>query len=304
MYTEQALIEKLRQRFHQSDVPVGIGDDAAVLDWPVGFAPLFCSDLLAEDTHFRRETHPPDSLGFKSIAINVSDVGAMGGRPLSCLLSLALPADIDEAWVDQFVEGMAEACQRFDTRLVGGDTSKAAQIFIDVSMIGSVEAGRAVARSGARAGDSIYVTGTLGSARQGLELLGTVGHDHPSVRRQLYPEPRDRIGRALAGQVTAMIDVSDGLSTDLNHILEASGVSAEIDPDEIPREDDVSLEFALHGGEDYELILTGTGLPVSLDGVPLTRIGTVVSSRNAHQLWLVRNSRREVLEAGGWQHFR
>lgn len=303
MYTERALIEKVRRRFHQSDALRGIGDDAAVLQWPPGQSALFCSDLLAENTHFRRETHPPDSLGFKAIAVNVSDVGAMGGRPLYCLLSLALPPDTDEPWIDQFIDGMAEACQRFDTRLVGGDTSVAGSIFIDVSMIGSVETGRAVGRNGARVGDAIYVTGTLGSARRGLELLGTVNPDHPSVRRHLYPEPRHRIGRTLAGQATAMIDVSDGLSTDLTHILEASGVSAEIDPDTVPRKDDVSLEYALHGGEDYELILTSPELPANVDGVPLTRIGTIVQSENAHQAWLVRESGRETLEEGGWQHF-
>lgn len=303
MYTERELIEKLRRRFQQSDAVIGIGDDAAVVEWPGGLSPLFCSDLLAENAHFRRETHPPDSLGFKAIAVNVSDVGAMGGRPLYCLLSLALPPDIGETWIDRFIDGLEEACRRFDTRLVGGDTSVAGSIFIDVSMIGSVEAGRAVGRKGARPGDAIYVTGTLGSARQGLELLGTAGPGHPCVRRHLYPEPRHRIGRALAGQATAMIDVSDGLSTDLIHILEASGVSAEIDPDTVPREDDVSLEFALNGGEDYELILTSPELPESVDGVPLTRIGRIVPSENAHQAWLVGESGRQALEEGGWQHF-
>jgi thiamine-monophosphate kinase len=304
MYTERELIEKLRRRFHQSDVPMGIGDDAAVIDWPSGLSPLFCSDLLAENTHFRRETHPPDSLGFKAIAINVSDVGAMGGQPRYCVLSLALPSDIEDTWIDRFIEGIGEGCHRFDTRLVGGDTSRAAQIFIDVSMIGSVDAGRAIGRNGARPGDSIYVTGTLGSARKGLELLGTVGPEHPSVRRHLYPEPRHRVGRALAGRATAMIDVSDGLSTDLGHILEASRVSAEIVPSSIPKDDGVALEYALHGGEDYELIVTSAErIPDSIDGVALTRIGTIIPSENLHQTWLVRESGRETLDAAGWQHF-
>lgn len=304
MYSEGELIERIRARLLDADAVVGIGDDAAVIAMPSGFEMLFCSDLLVENTHFRKATHPPESLGFKSIAINVSDIGAMGGIPLCSVLSLAVPSEIGTTWIDAFIDGMAQACRAFGISLVGGDTSGSELVFIDVAMIGRVETGRAARRDGARPGDGIYVTGSLGESARGLSLLGGAGAaDHPAVRRHLFPEPRHRVGRALRDVATAMIDVSDGLSTDLGHIVEASGVSAEIDADRIPREPDVSLELALHGGEDYELIATGTGLPDRVHGVPLTRIGQILPSSGGDRVWLVTPSGREPLDDRGWKHF-
>jgi thiamine-monophosphate kinase len=305
MYSEREIIGKIRQRFRDSGAITGIGDDAAVLvPPPSGFSTLFCSDLLVENTHFRRDSHPPESLGFKSVAINVSDIGAMGGLPAYCVLSLALPPETGTAWVDAFLDGLARACREFGVALVGGDTAESERIFIDVAMIGSVHAGRAVGRGGARPGNDVYVTGSLGNAGRGLSLLGTSGDtEHPAVRRHLYPTPRHSVGYTLAGRATAMIDVSDGLSRDLAHVLEASGVSAEIDARRVPRENDVSLDLALHGGEDYELIVTGSGLPDEVDGVPLTRIGRIVASEGADRAWLVTESGREILEDRGWRHF-
>jgi thiamine-monophosphate kinase len=303
MYSERELIEKIRREFPSGDAVRGIGDDTAVLEAPPGFSTLFCSDLLVENTHFRSDTHPPDSLGFKAIAVNVSDIGAMGGVPAFCLLSLALPPTTAEAWVDGFLWGLRRACLEFGTSLVGGDTARGDRIFIDVSMIGRVPAGRAVGRDGARPGDGVYVTGTLGGSARGLSLLGKASADDPAVRRHLYPRPRHRIGHELAGVATAMIDLSDGLSTDLAHILEASGVSAEISPSRVPREAGASLEQALHGGEDYELLITAPDLPSRVDEVPLTRIGRIVASPGGGEAWLVGESERKLFTNQGWRHF-
>lgn len=305
MYSERDLIAIIKSRFGQADAIAGIGDDTAVVASPSGFSTLFCSDLLVENTHFTRRTHPPEALGFKSIAINVSDIGAMGGIPTCCVLSLALPSDIGKPWVDAFLDGVDEACQEFGLSLVGGDTAESERIFIDVAMIGRVRTGCAVGRDGARPGDGIYVTGSLGRSRKGLSLLETAGAaDHPAVRRHLYPVPRHRVGQAIGRQATSMIDVSDGLSTDLFHILEASGVSAEIDARLVPHDEDVSLDMALHGGEDYELIVTGSDLPDMVEGVPVKRIGKIIASEGAARTWLLTEHGREALTSQGWKHFR
>ena len=162
MYSEKQLIGMIRQRFGDVQVPVGLGDDAAVVDLPAGFSTVLCSDLLVEETHFRRSTHPADSVGFRAIAINVSDVGAMGGIPAYSLISLAVPEDLETTWIEGFFDGVAKACEDFQIQLVGGDSSVAERIFVDVSMVGRVRQGGAVRRSGASAGDGVYVTGTLG----------------------------------------------------------------------------------------------------------------------------------------------
>ena len=141
-----------RNDFKHPSVPVGIGDDAAILDVPAGYSLVYCSDLVAENTHFIRGMHPPDSVGYKAVAVNVSDVGAMGGVPMSFVISLAAPGDLEVAWVDGFYSGVERACREFGVSLVGGDTSSAASIFVDVSMIGRVRTGGAVLRSGAQSG--------------------------------------------------------------------------------------------------------------------------------------------------------
>src|SRR5262249_47211495 len=150
-------------RFNQTTVRLGIGDDAAIIDVPPGMSVVYCSDLLAENVHFLRKCHPADSVGYKAVAVNVSDVGAMGGTPKYCTLSIALPGDLAITWLDGFIEGLVRACQEFNVNLVGGDSSSAERIFVDVSMIGWIETGREVRRSGAKPGDGIYVTGELGA---------------------------------------------------------------------------------------------------------------------------------------------
>ena len=265
---EGGLIRKIRERF-QAAVPVPIGDDAAVFDVPPGHSLVFCSDLLAETTHFIRHLHPPDSIGYKSVAANVSDVGAMGGTPHHFLISLAAPGDLDVA-----------------------------------SMIGTVPSGKAIRRSGAKQGDSIYVTGQLGGSALGLECLKSGDLKNPAVRRHLYPQPRHRVGAALRGRVHAMIDISDGLSTDLTHIVKESKVSARIYKDRLPSWPGASPDDVLHGGEEYELIaVSSQDLPAVVTNVDLTQIGEIIDSGFENQVFLIDGNQESVLKPRGWQHF-
>jgi thiamine-monophosphate kinase len=301
---EGTLVRKIREKFRKKeDVTLGIGDDAAIFDLPTGYSAVFCSDLVAEKTHFIRNLHPPDSIGYKAVAVNVSDVGAMGGVPMYFLISLALPDDLDFSWVEGFLDGVERACADFEVSLVGGDSSSSEGIFVDVSMIGRVPAGRAVLRSGARPGDNIYVTGALGASMLGLELLKTGRTGEHAVTRHLYPQPRHRVGAAVLNHAHAMIDISDGLSTDLSHIIEESRVSARIYRDRIPVAAGAEDAHALHGGEEYELIIVAPELPAEIEGVPLARIGEIIDSPLDHQLFLVDGARESVLAPQGWQHF-
>ena len=305
---EGALIRKIRQRFGNGEAPagngpIGIGDDAAVFDLPVGHSAVFCSDLVAENTHFIRNLHPPDSVGYKSVAANASDVGAMGGIPMHFLISLAAPGDLDVSWFEGFLDGIERACHDFNVSLLGGDSSSAELIFVDVSMIGRVPSGQAVRRSGAKAGDGIYVTGTLGSSALGLDLLKAGRTNEPAVQRHLYPEIRYRIGAAVRDRAHAMIDISDGLSTDLTHILEESKASARIYRNRLPAAPGAEDHHVLHGGEEYELLIIASDLPESIDGISLTRIGEIIDSAIENQAFLLDGASESVLHPRGWQHF-
>ncbi|HET9942816.1 MAG TPA: thiamine-phosphate kinase [Terriglobia bacterium] len=301
---ENGLIDRIRRRFRSSALPVGIGDDAAVFDVPSGHSLVYCSDLVLENTHFQRNMHPAESVGYKSIAVNVSDIGAMGGIPMFFTISLAAPGDLDVAWIDAFYSGVEKACRDFDVVLAGGDTSAGPCIFVDVSMVGRVETGHAVLRSGARAGDRIYVTGTLGGSALGLELLRAGTMEGPAVQRHLYPEPRHRVGRAVARSAHAMIDISDGLSSDLAHIVAESGVSARIYRDRIPAANGTTDTHVLDGGEEYELLITAAELPEQIDGVPLACIGEIVPSSKENRVVLVAGADESVLVPRGWDHYR
>lgn len=304
MYSERQLIRKLCRQFRTVNAVAGIGDDAAILDPPSGHSLLFCSDLLVENTHFRRHTHPAEAIGFKALAVNVSDIGAMGGVPSCCVLSLAVPSDTTADWIDRLFDGVTRACRAFDLELVGGDTSSSEQIFLDVAMLGWVEPGQALRRDGAKPGHGIYVTGSLGASAHGLQLLEKGDVEHPAVKRHLYPTPRNDVGKEVGGLVTAMTDISDGLSTDLSHILESSQVSARIYASSVPLAEGVSLDLALHGGEDYELLMTATAaLPPQVRGIRVTRIGEIIESAGTHQAWIVSESEERLLEPSGWNHF-
>lgn len=300
---EAGLLRKIRDRFQDPAVAVGIGDDAAVVDIPPGHSIVYCSDLLAENTHFIRTLHPPDSVGYKAVAVNVSDVGAMGGIPMHFLISLAVPGDLDWTWIDGFFNGIEKSCSRFGISLVGGDSSSADRIFVDVSMIGRVRTAGAILRSGARPGDGIYVTGSLGASALGLERLKAGEVHHPAATRHLYPEPRHRVGYAVADRAHAMIDISDGLSTDLNHILQESKVSARIYRHLLPAAPEATDLHILHGGEEYELIIIAADLPAAIEDISITRIGEIVESSLDHQVFLIEGAKESVLHPRGWQHF-
>jgi thiamine-monophosphate kinase len=302
---ESGLIRKIRDKFgpRAKDLVAGIGDDAAVIDIPPGYSLLFCSDLVAENTHFIRDLHPPGSIGHKAVAANVSDIAAMGGIPMHFLISLAAPGDLDCSWLEAFLQGVESACEQFDIGLAGGDSSSSELIFVDVSMIGRVRSGEAVRRSGAKPGDGVYVTGSLGASVLGFERLKAGNSNDAAVKRHLFPEPRHKIGLAVADKAHAMIDVSDGLSTDLTHILEESKVSARIYKNRIPIWPGAEDHHALHGGEEYELLIAAPELPQMIEGISLTRIGEIIESGIEHQAFLIDGTRAAVLQARGWQHF-
>jgi thiamine-monophosphate kinase len=302
---EGGLIRKIREKFgRQSEGwPVGIGDDAAVVDLPPGYSLVFCSDLLAENTHFIRDLHPPASIAYKAIAANVSDVAAMGGIATHFVLSLATPGDLDWSWFEGFFDGIESGARKFNVVLAGGDSSSSEHMFVDVAMIGRVRLGHAVRRSGAKPGDAIYVTGMLGSSVLGLERLKQGKTGDPAVKRHLFPEPRHTVGAAVADRAHAMIDISDGLSTDLTHILEESKVSARIYKDRLPIWPGSGTEQALHGGEEYELLIVGSELSATIEGIPVTRIGEIVESSIEPQAFLIDGTRESVLYPRGWQHF-
>jgi thiamine-monophosphate kinase len=311
---EKELIQRIRRLAGRTivGVRVGIGDDAAVLDLPRGHELLVTTDLSIEGTHFRRDWHPANAVGHRSLARGLSDIAAMGGEPLAAFLSLALPKALPQKWVDEFFRGFLALARRYSVMLAGGDISQADVVAADVTVVGSAPKGKAVRRSGAKPGDVVYVTGALGGAAAGLQhvsrgafRVSRKGMD--SVQRHFYPEPRIAVGRWLRQRklATAMIDISDGLSTDLAHVCEESGAGAIVNEPLLPIANGASLEQALHGGEDYELLFTArqsAKVPVEIAGVPVTEIGWITKERRV----LITDLKRkpEKLEARGWQYFR
>jgi thiamine-monophosphate kinase len=294
----------------------GIGDDCAVLRL-AGNDCLVTTDFTLDGVHFRRDWHPAESVGHRCLARGLSDVAAMGGEPVAAFLSLALPRDLPQAWVGRFACGLIGLAERYGTRLAGGDTAESpGGILADIIVVGSVPKGKAVLRSGARPGDRIYVSGELGGSAAAVVQMRARPKkklNPRDYRRHFYPEPRIELGRILRakGISTAMIDTSDGLSTDLAHICEESGVGAEVRIELIPRarvgkpSREVDLDLALHGGEDYELLFTarpGKRVPKQIGGVPITQIGQIVRGRRI----VVENENGVAfeLEPGGWEHFR
>lgn len=277
---------------------------------------LVTTDFSLEGVHFRRDWHPPESVGHRCLARGLSDIAAMGGEPVAAFLSLALPRGLPQAWVRRFTLGLTSLGERYRTMLVGGDTAQSPKgILADIIVVGSAPNGKAVLRSGARPGDCIYVTGELGgSAAAVAQMLDR--HKKLNARyyrRHFYPEPRIEVGKILRekGIAAAMIDTSDGLSTDLAHICEESGVGAEIRAALIPRARvrrptrKVDLDLALHGGEDYELLFTarpGRRIPKQIAGVAITEIGRIV---RGNRIFLEDESGAVFkLQPRGWEHFR
>lgn len=326
--SEFEFIDVLRQRFGD-----GIGDDAAVVRASAGNETLITADLLVEDIDFRRSTAPAPLLGHKALAVSLSDIAAMGARPRWSLISIGLPEDVWQTdFADQFYEGLANLADRYDVKLIGGDTSRTTEkIVIDSIVLGECNAGEAVKRAGAQPGDQIFVTGSLGGAAAGLRLIERGAHlaeqnladedsqkiDHVLLR-QLRPEPRVGWGIVLGDEriASAMIDISDGLSSDLNHLCTASGAGALIESSLLPIDHQVvelcgrraldPLQLALHGGEDFELLFTvrpaDVGrLPRRVDGTQITRIGEV--RIQAEGVRISEGQRIWELNPGGWKHF-
>lgn len=289
----------------------GIGDDCAILQILAGSQLLVTTDLSIEGVHFRREWHPASSVGHRCLARGLSDIAAMGGEPMACFLSLGVPSKLPKRWPNDFLRGLLRLARQFDISLAGGDTSSAEHIIADIAVLGTVPAGRAVLRSGARPGDSIYVSGVLGGAASVLRSLYRGGTTHrPSGRRHFYPEPRVKVGRWVRqrGLATAMIDLSDGLSVDLAHICRESRVSAVIQESAIPVARGANLDLALHGGEDYELLFTaspGAKLPLKIAGVVITRIGEIRPRSSKPSLVQIRDGsgHPRPIRPEGWQHF-
>jgi thiamine-monophosphate kinase len=305
---ELSLIEHIRRLAPQAPsktLRLGIGDDCAILAPPRGHEILVTTDFSLENRHFRRDWHSPRSIGHRTLARGLSDVAAMGAAPVAAFLSLALPRKVasSQAWIDGFFGGLLALAAAHKVQLAGGDTSESpsSEILVDIVLLGSAPPGRALRRSTARPGDLLYVTGSLGGAAAELAALAAnprrfrnaaPADPHP----HLFPQPRLAVGQALLRRrlATACIDVSDGLSTDLAHLCSESNVSAELDASALPLAG--SIEQALHGGEDYELLFTAgpdTRVPRSIAGTPITPIGRIASSRrNRPLITLIEDSNR------------
>ncbi len=265
-------------------VVTGIGDDGAVLQPDPGRELINVIDTLVEGVHFPHGTNAAD-LGYRSVAVNLSDIAAMGGRPRWMTLALTL-VESDEVWVANFAKGLHEAAMAHDMSLVGGDLTHGDSIVVTVQITGDVAEGKAIHRSGARVGDTIFVTGTVGDAAAGLELLSTGKPDDYLSSRFLRPTAQVRFAQTLVGVASAAIDISDGLLGDLQKLLAASGVGAEVDLDALPLSDalcaafagEAQRRFALCGGDDYELCFTASddALPDSEDP-RITAIGRIVA---------------------------
>jgi thiamine-monophosphate kinase len=322
--SEKALIAQIRRAAASRKNPstvAGIGDDCAVLRLPCKQGKpadaLITTDFSLEGIHFRREWHSPESVGHRCLARGLSDIAAMGGVPIAAFLSLALPRSLSQTWVSRFSAGFLRLARKYNVTLAGGDTAESPNgILADIIVLGKVPLGEARLRSTARPGDLIYVSGYLGgSAPAVLEMQKRPKRklnpgDYP---RHFFPEPRLELGRILREKnlASAMIDLSDGLSTDTAHICEESGVGAELQTEKIPRAivgrppGSVDLQLALHGGEDYELLFTAPRskrIPPTIAGVAVTPIGRITAGRN---LCLVdQTGERHKLTPHGWEHFR
>ena len=329
--------DKLVQRIVKALAPkggpllaLGVGDDAALLTPRPGYDTILSCDWFLEGTHFLPGKHPADSVGWKCLARALSDIAAMGGQPRCFLLSLALPGKLTlkkkgrgSGWLNEFLGGLGRAARRFGCVLAGGDTTKRREVLINVAVVGEVLAGRALQRSGAKAGDRIFVSGRLGEAELGLQKLrqgarASLRNDR-ALRKHLYPKPRLALGQWLADRklASSMIDLSDGLSSDLPRLCAASGVGARIEVAQIPspkvsltataskRFD--ALGLALNGGDDYELLFTVSAnkaprIPRSLQGIALTEIGEV--TREQRVVMVQQDGSTKPLLPRGWDPFR
>ena len=312
---EFALIERIRHRAGQrGDVVLGIGDDAALLQVPAGMLLAVATDTLNAGVHFPGDTGAAD-IGWKALAVNLSDLAAMGAQPAWATLSLSLP-DPDATWLDGFLDGFMALAGEHDVALVGGDTTRG-PLSVCVTVHGFVDAATALRRDRAREGDDVWVSGTLGDAAAALVQWRGAGDDEPALRERLdRPTPRVALGRALGGIATAAIDVSDGLLADLDHVCVASGVGAQIELALLPASSalrsgfDAAARATLQatGGDDYELCFTAP--PARRDaiaaiahrtGVAATRVGSVVAGQGVRAL--LGDGTQWRPERSGFAHF-
>lgn len=320
MRSEFEFIESLRKKFALERV----GDDCAVLPKDSKTDLVITSDMLVEDIDFRLDWTRAEFLGHKALAVSLSDIAAIGARPQWAMLSIGIP---DKIWktkfVDDFYKGFLKLAKKFGVALIGGDVSRTPdKIVIDSILLGETKKGKAILRSGARAGDSIFVTGSLGGAAAGLKLLEKGERFEKSSNdpvqklliRQLKPNPQTEIGQILGEKnlATAMIDLSDGLSSDLAHLCRAGGVGATIFADKIPLDKNLeklfpdALDLALTGGEDFELLFTVdpknlSKLETALKDFPFERIGEITSK--PEKIELIKDGKTSVLKPKGFRHF-
>ncbi len=316
---EFALIDRMARQSPviHPDLVTGIGDDAAVIGgwFPDGDYLLVTTDMLVETRHFRRDWATAAQIGNKSVACNVSDIAAMGGTPTFMFVSLALERDTQVAWVETLYKGMAQACQRYGVVLAGGDTTQAEAATISITLLGRVSPGNLRLRSHARPGELLCVTGHLGGSAAGLALLAAGLPTPPYLKeKHLAPVCRLDLSPLIAPVARAMIDISDGLAAEVNHICDQSGTGAEIDVKEIPIHPAVHdaarqtgndpLDFALSGGEDFELLFSipRDNKPL-LDekGVSVTVVGRVTEATSGRVLSFPTGKRLAL--SGGYDHF-
>jgi thiamine-monophosphate kinase len=329
---ERALIQRIRSRIGRKSfaaLTLGIGDDCALLEPKPGEQIAVTTDLSIAGRHFLLEWHSPEVVGHRTLARGLSDLAAMGARPLAAFLSLGLPRDLTKTkrrkkdWIDRFFDGFLSLAKTCKTPLAGGDLAESPIAVADIVLVGAVPRGRALLRSGAHAGDLLYVTGALGGAAAGLAKLSKLAARsrkqsvppvlsnkmRESLAAHLYPQPRIAQGLWLQrrGVASATIDLSDGLSTDLAHLCEESELAAEVDASLLPVHPHATLEQALHGGEDYELLFTASPkarLPRVIAGVAVTRIGRMARRRAGLPSITIRSKDGVApLEPKGWQHF-
>ncbi len=293
---EFSLINKIRGIIgeEKGNILLGPGDDAAVLKGSRGKNLLFTCDSLIENVHFSLNYTTPQDLGWKALAVNASDIAAMGGLPRYAIVSLILNKKINEDWVKKLYRGFNEFTKKYPVSLVGGNLSRSqSSIVIDIAMLGEVEQNRTIKRSTAKVGDLIVVTGTLGDSSSGMKILQKGGNNPFLSKKHLRPTPRFKEIRQITSKVkvNSLIDISDGLTQDLFHILEESRVSASLDISKIPLSHQLekfakekAVNFALGGGEDYELLFTlskkeAKKLPAKVNGTILTVVGEIIEGK-------------------------
>ncbi len=305
--------------FHEEKV-VGIGDDAAIVSLEDGYEKIVCVDTMVEDVHFTRQTMAPFDIGFKALAANISDVAAMGGYPLYYLVSITIPKSWKPEELKEIYDGMKQLGDQYEMDLIGGDTTSGKTMVLSVFVIGKVETGKRLLRSNAKEGDVVFVSGTVGDAAGGLDILlhnGSEPGAYPSlITKHQQPKPQVSLGRILCSyERVSLNDVSDGLASELLEIAEASQVDILINKETIPISDDLrdfnaekAFSWAMTGGEDFELVGSIPKKDWALlqeeclrSGISITRIGTVHTGTG--QVVLKTDEGKQKLKKEGYNHF-